>query len=191
MSEEIGQYSATDMATAAAQAFRDGVASVRPASAAVVPEGLLDWAVGRWHSECLHRPLQNVHRRSLDDTWRQVIRKLGGDPDYLLGPDHSTLLAAPAQPASGLAVEAVEVVGYLDAHDCLWNETTHPDRMIPLMTVGQHHRIMAASVPAGCKVVPVELLERLEHVTRTLVPHLQCHVDLRALLASAEGVKDE
>lgn len=49
----------------------------------------------------------------------------------------------------------------------------------------------AASVPAGCKVVPVELLERLEHVTRTLVPHLQCHVELRALLASAEGVKDE
>lgn len=45
--------------------------------------------------------------------------------------------------------------------------------------------------PAGCKVVPVELLERLEHVTRTLVPHLQCHVELRALLASTEGVKDE
>ena len=34
-----------------------------------------------------------------------------------------------------------------------------------------------------------ELLERLEHVTRTLVPHLQCHADLRALLASVEGVK--
>lgn len=44
--------------------------------------------------------------------------------------------------------EAVEVVGYLDAHDCLWNETTHPDRMIPLMTVGQHQRIMAATHPA-------------------------------------------
>lgn len=46
---------------------------------------------------------------------------------------------------------------------------------------------VVATVPAGCKVVPVELLERLEHVTRTLVPHLQCHVELRALLASVEG----
>lgn len=43
----------------------------------------------------------------------------------------------------GQAGEEVEVVGYLDAHDCLWNETTHPDRMIPLMTVGQHQRIVA------------------------------------------------
>ena len=31
----------------------------------------------------------------------------------------------------------------------------------PLMTVAQHQRILAASVPAGCKVVPVGLLERL------------------------------
>ena len=64
-----------------------------------------------------------------------------------------------AQSAPAGEREAVEVVGYLDAHDCLWNETTHPDRMIPLMTVGQHLRIMAESVPAGCKVVPVELLK--------------------------------
>ncbi len=56
-----------------------------------------------------------------------------------------------------------------------------------LQVVEQADQPSAASVPAGCKVVPVELLERLEHVTRTLVPHLQCHVDLRALLASAEG----
>lgn len=82
------------------KAFQAG-ASWQRTQAAGVPEGLLEWAVGRWHSECLHRPLQNVHRRSLDDTWRQVIRRLGGDPDYLLGPDHSTLLAAsPAQPAA-------------------------------------------------------------------------------------------
>lgn len=74
-------------------AFQAGAAWQRTQSAGE-PEGLLEWAVGRWHSECLHRPLQNVHRRSLDDTWRQVIRRLGGDPDYLLGPDHSTLLAA-------------------------------------------------------------------------------------------------
>lgn len=29
-----------------------------------------------------------------------------------------------------------------------------------LMTVAQHQRILAASVPAGCKVVPVESLRR-------------------------------
>ena len=62
--------------------------------------------------------------------------------------------AAQSEPAGER--EAVVVVAYLDAHDCLWNETTHPDRMIPLMTVGQHQRILAATVPAGCKVVPVE-----------------------------------
>ena len=67
----------------------------------------------------------------------------------------------------------------------------NPHDWNPLMTVAQHQRILAASVPAGCKVVPVELLERLEHVTRTLVPHLQCHVDLRGLLASAEGAENE
>lgn len=57
------------------------------------------------------------------------------------------LLATPPADAAdmgGQAGEEVEVVGYLDAHDCLWNETTHPDRMIPLMTVGQHQRIVAA-----------------------------------------------
>ena len=57
------------------------------------------------------------------------------------------LLATPPVDAAdmgGQAGEEVEVVGYLDAHDCLWNETTHPDRMIPLMTVGQHQRIVAA-----------------------------------------------
>ena len=68
-----------------------------------------------------------------------------------------------------------------------WAESDPRLCIEPLMTVAQHQRILAASVPAGCKVVPVELLERLEHVTRTLVPHLQCHVDLRALLASVEG----
>lgn len=95
--------------------------------------------------------------------------------------------------------EAVEVVGYrffhVD-HGYIFRRT-HIYEGNPsleahsLMTVAQHQRILAASVPAGCKVVPVELLERLEHVTRTLVPHLQCHVELRALLAVLEGVKDE
>lgn len=53
---------------------------------------LLQWAVERWYAEVSNRPLQNIHRRSIDDTWRQVITRLGGDPVELLGPDHSTLL---------------------------------------------------------------------------------------------------
>lgn len=56
-------------------------------------DGLLEWAVERWHAEVANRPLINVHRRSLDDTWRQIIRHLGGDTGLLCGPDHSTLLA--------------------------------------------------------------------------------------------------
>jgi hypothetical protein len=56
--------------------------------------GLLDWAVGRWNAEVANRPLVNVHRRSLDDTWRQVIRHLGGDDAALIGPSHSELLDA-------------------------------------------------------------------------------------------------
>lgn len=50
------------------------------------------WAVARWESEVKNRPMQNIHRRTLDDTWRQVIRNFGGDPDTLIGPDHDTLM---------------------------------------------------------------------------------------------------
>ncbi len=53
----------------------------------------LGWAVWRWESEVKNRPLVNVHRRTLDDTWRQVIRHFGGDPDKLVGPSHDDLLA--------------------------------------------------------------------------------------------------
>ena len=54
----------------------------------------LSWAVECWHREVFHRPLTNVYRRVLDDTWRQVIRHFGGDPDKLIGPDHDTLTEA-------------------------------------------------------------------------------------------------
>lgn len=54
--------------------------------------GLLEWAVSRWRAEVEHRPLINVHRRTLDDTWRQVIRHAGGDPDVIIGPSHDALL---------------------------------------------------------------------------------------------------
>lgn len=66
---------------------------VEQSKPAVLDE-LLAWAVSRWESEVRHRPLVNKNRRSLDDTWRQVIRFAGGDPDALLGPAHDALLAA-------------------------------------------------------------------------------------------------
>ncbi len=53
----------------------------------------LQWAVSRWNAEVCNRPLVNVHRRSLDDAWRQVIRHLGGDDVTLCGPRHDDLLA--------------------------------------------------------------------------------------------------
>lgn len=50
------------------------------------------WAVGRWRAEVENRPLVNIHRRSLDDSWRQVIRHFGGDPEALCGRAHDELL---------------------------------------------------------------------------------------------------
>ena len=56
------------------------------------------WAVERWDAEVKYRPLVNVHRRTLDDTWRQVIRRFGGDPDALVGLSHDALLEAAGKP---------------------------------------------------------------------------------------------
>lgn len=53
----------------------------------------LAWAVSRWNDEVSQRPFLNVHRRTLDDVWRQVVRFFGGDPDALLGPAHDALVA--------------------------------------------------------------------------------------------------
>lgn len=50
------------------------------------------WAVSRWEAEVKNRPLQNIHRRSLDTTWRQVIRYFGGDDFGLCGPAHDELV---------------------------------------------------------------------------------------------------
>lgn len=55
---------------------------------------LLSWAVDRWLEQVKNRPLVNIHRRTLDDTWRQVIRYAGGDPVAIIGPSHDDLLAA-------------------------------------------------------------------------------------------------
>ena len=50
------------------------------------------WAVSRWEAEVKNRPMQNIHRRALDDTWRQVIRHFGGDDIGLCGLLHDELL---------------------------------------------------------------------------------------------------
>lgn len=55
---------------------------------------VVSFAVDRWIEEVSSRPLVNKNRRTLDDTWRQVIRRFGGDPDSLIGPDHDSLVAA-------------------------------------------------------------------------------------------------
>ncbi len=61
---------------------------------ALTTDGLA-WAIHRWEDEVKHRPLINVHRRSLDGAWREVVRYFGGSPETLLGPSHDELIAAP------------------------------------------------------------------------------------------------
>lgn len=41
-------------------------------------ESLSEWALSRWIAEVKDRPLQNIHRKTLDNTWRQIYRKLTG-----------------------------------------------------------------------------------------------------------------
>lgn len=66
----------------------------------------LSWATARWNEEVKHRPMRNVHRRTLDDVWRQVIRRVGGDPDALVGPDHDTLVGQQPEEQDSLAAVA-------------------------------------------------------------------------------------
>lgn len=56
------------------------------------------WAVDRWEKEVKNRSLNNVHRRTLDDTWRQVIKHHGGNPNELLGPAHDMMVWAERYP---------------------------------------------------------------------------------------------
>lgn len=55
-------------------------------------QGIIDWAVSRWNDEVKNRPLQNIHRRAIDTTWRQVIRHFGGDDVGLCGLAHDDLM---------------------------------------------------------------------------------------------------
>ena len=103
----------------------------------------------------------------------------GVEAEYL-GSLLKKVLTNPAQQG-----EAVEVVGYMDTSDRLWADTTRSELMFPLMTVAQHKRILAASVPAGCKVVPVELLERVAGMSKRSC--LVAMDEIRVLLATTEG----
>ena len=65
---------------------------------------------------------------------------------------------APAEQVEVVAWLLVKPNGKL-AMDAVRHEPGYP--AVAVMTVAQHNRIMASAVPAGCKVVEVELLERL------------------------------
>lgn len=48
---------------------------------------LAKWVVERWLDEVRHRPLENIYREALDDTWRQIYRKVT-DGDEIPYPTH-------------------------------------------------------------------------------------------------------
>ena len=90
--------------------------------------------------------------------------------------------------------EAVEVVGWRRL-DSPYELTAYPSVCAmwhgngwPVQELYTHP---AASVPAGCKVVPVELLERAVYNMELAEMDGPTCRELRALLASAEVVKDE
>ncbi len=82
-----------DMARAAWDRASQSAAPADPADV-VSRQVVIDWAVERWTLEVNGRPLGNIHRRSLDDAWRQLIRYVGADDVSLLGPRHDDLIAA-------------------------------------------------------------------------------------------------
>ena len=90
---------------------RSLIAAISPANEATAKTSASDivaWAVSRWQAEVANRPLENVHRRALDDTWRQVIRFGGGDPVALLGPAHDDLAAVQSAKAEARRREAFD-----------------------------------------------------------------------------------
>ena len=110
--------------------------------------------------------------RELLERIRELMHIIGHrQDDYGVEAEYlgSLLKKAIAHPAK--QGEVVEVVAWVNPsdlnlmsrygyHSCTAKAVKVPCFTEPLMTVAQHQRILAASVPAGCKVVPVELLER-------------------------------
>lgn len=50
-------------------------------------DDLAEWAIERWDAEVAHRPAENIYRRILDQTWRQVYRYASGGLE-LPRPEH-------------------------------------------------------------------------------------------------------
>jgi hypothetical protein len=51
---------------------------------------LAGWVLSRWRAEVENRPIVNIHRRTLDGTWRQIYRKITGEE--IAAPTHEQLL---------------------------------------------------------------------------------------------------
>jgi len=106
--------------------------------------------------------------------------------------------------------EAVEVVAW--GWECLGQHVTadkvqaavlqsYGAGLEPLMTVAQHQRILAASVPSGCKVVPVEATEDMKEAgcqaymnadaAAWIMHRSSMGAAYKAMVSSTEGVKDE
>lgn len=56
-------------------------------------EIVANWVAEQWHAEVANRPLVNVHRKRLDDKWRQLLERLHVDHRARLGPTHDELTA--------------------------------------------------------------------------------------------------
>ncbi len=97
----------TEQAQEIAKSVFVAMLAARPTSEARVEQpapptntDMLRFAVDQWHAQVSQRPLQNVHRRTLDSVWRQVIKEAGGDPESLVGPKHDDFLDASGNPKS-------------------------------------------------------------------------------------------
>jgi len=62
-------------ANSLADAVSDNVDSLLSAEA---DDDLMAWVISRWDAEVKNRPTKNIYRRVLDETWRQVYRKVSG-----------------------------------------------------------------------------------------------------------------
>lgn len=90
---------------------------------ALIHPSPVSWAVERWRTEVANRPLQNVHRRSLDDAWRQVIRHFDGDDQALCGPRHDDLVAANPEifrATADAGEPAIKALEWVDEGDGVW-----------------------------------------------------------------------
>jgi len=120
--------------------FSAALTALTPAEPA--GEADLHWAVEGWKREVEHRPLVNIHRRSLDDVWRQAIRRFGGDPDKLVGSCHDVLLEYAALMPAAAAETGGNIRGRGWKPDC-------PKCVASKFTCDEHYTPAAAG--SGCE----------------------------------------